>query len=61
MMYIATVPAPETDCVIALTDKGAAVRLLYRLVVALGVLPHDDRAAVLELFAAETAELPTTA
>ena len=45
----------------ALTDKGHAVRLLYRLVVTIGVLPDDDRAAVLELFAVETAELPTTA
>jgi hypothetical protein len=53
-----SVPAPETIRTTVLTPKGDATRLLYRLVAALGVLPDDDRRAVLTLFAEETAELP---
>jgi len=49
-------PAFETIRTVTVTPKGDAVRLLYRLVTALGVLPDDDRQAVLELFAEETAE-----
>lgn len=36
-----------------LTPKGDAVRLLYKLVAALGVLDQDDRQAVRDLFEAE--------
>jgi hypothetical protein len=61
MYTTVTVPAPLTDRTTVLTDKGTAVRLLYRLVAALGVLPDDDRQAVLTLLAEETAELPPTA
>lgn len=58
-MLNTTVPAPETIRTSVLTPKGDATRLLYRLVAALGVLPDDDRAAVLALFAEETADQPT--
>jgi hypothetical protein len=61
MYTTVTVPAPLTDRTTALTPKGDAVRLLYRLVAALGVLPDDDRASVLALLDEETAELPPTA
>lgn len=36
-----------------LTDKGECVRLIYKLVQLLGVLPDDDRQAVRELLEAE--------
>lgn len=42
----------------ALTPKGEATRLLYRLVAALGVLPDDDRRAVHALLAEELGDRP---
>jgi hypothetical protein len=52
-MDIAATPAPLNRPTAVLTPKGDAVCLLYRLINALGVLPDDDRAAVIELLAVE--------
>lgn len=52
---------PVGERVVAVTPKGQAIRHAYRLVTALGVLPDDDRQAILTLLAEETAELPPTA
>jgi len=54
-MSTTTVPAPETNRVLALTDTGQAVRAAYRLVHALAVLDAVTRAKVLALVAEEVA------
>jgi hypothetical protein len=48
-----TAPTPINRPTVVLTDRGHAVRLLYRLVAALGVLDGDGRQAVRALFLAE--------
>ena len=52
---------PVGERVVAVTPKGQAIRHAYRLVTALGVLPGDDRAAMLDLLTEEAAELPPVA
>jgi hypothetical protein len=56
-----SVPAPETDRIIALTPHGEAVRHLYRFTHALADLDAAGRADVLELLKVEIREMPVTA
>jgi hypothetical protein len=55
-MHTTTIPAPETDRVIALTPLGTATCAAYRLVRALRELPAAGRAEVLAIVAEELAD-----
>jgi hypothetical protein len=50
------IPAPETDRVTVLTDKGQAVRAAYRLAQALRALDDEARDEVMEVLYIELAD-----
>ena len=54
----ASVPAPETDRVTVLTDKGTAVRFAYKLAAALRALDAEAREDAMSTLYQELAELP---